>query len=114
MKTGPSAPRVWLNPVAVWELLDPACGSSTFIQTAVERILDNVGGISATELLRKLQENVVGTDIHPVAVQLAKATWVMAAAGTIRAARKESTGAGAVSAPIYLGDSMQLRTTPAH
>ena len=22
MKTGPSAPRVWLNPVAVWELLD--------------------------------------------------------------------------------------------
>ena len=22
MKIGPSAPRVWLNPVAVWELLD--------------------------------------------------------------------------------------------
>ena len=22
MKTGPSPPRVWLNPVAVWELLD--------------------------------------------------------------------------------------------
>ena len=22
MRTGPSAPRVWLNPVAVWELLD--------------------------------------------------------------------------------------------
>ena len=22
MKTGPSAPRVWLNPVVVWELLD--------------------------------------------------------------------------------------------
>ena len=22
MKTGPSAPRVWLNPAAVWELLD--------------------------------------------------------------------------------------------
>ena len=22
MNTGPSAPRVWLNPVAVWELLD--------------------------------------------------------------------------------------------
>ena len=50
-----------------------------------------------------------------MAVQLAKATWVMAAAGTIRAARAENTGtgtdtdAGAVSAPIYLGDSMQLR-----
>ena len=40
--------------------------------------------------LRKLQENVVGIDIHPVAVQLAKATWVMAAAKTIRAAREET------------------------
>ena len=56
-----------------------------------------------------MQENVVGIDIHPVAVQLAKATWVMAAADTIRAARAEGTGTGAVSAPIYLGDSMQLR-----
>ena len=48
-------------------------------------------------------------DIHPVAVQLAKATWVMAAADTIRAARAENTGTGAVTAPVYLGDSMQLR-----
>ena len=40
---------------------------------------------------------------------MTKATWVMAAAGTIQAARNEGTGTGAVSAPIYLGDSMQLR-----
>ena len=33
----------------------------------------------------------------------------MAAADTIRAARAEGTDTGAVSAPIYLGDSMQLR-----
>ena len=90
-------------------VLDPSCGSGTFIETAVERILSHAGELSATETLKKLQENVVGIDIHPVAVQLAKATWVMAAAGTIRAARAEGTGTGAVSAPIYLGDSMQLR-----
>ena len=90
-------------------VLDPACGSGTFIETAVERILSRAGELSATETLLKLQENVVGIDIHPVAVQLAKATWVMAAADTIRAARSEGTGPGAVSAPIYLGDSMQLR-----
>ena len=90
-------------------VLDPSCGSGTFIETAVERILNHAGGLSRTETLKKLQENVVGIDIHPVAVQLAKATWVMAAADTIRAARAEGTGAGAVSAPIYLGDSMQLR-----
>ena len=90
-------------------VLDPSCGSGTFIETAVERILNHSGGLSRTATLKKLQENVVGIDIHPVAVQLAKATWVMAAAETIRAAREEGTGTGAVSAPIYLGDSMQLR-----
>ena len=90
-------------------VLDPACGSGTFIETAVERILDRAGSMSATDTLRKLQENVVGIDIHPVAVQLGKATWVMAAKDTILAARAEGTGTGAVSAPIYLGDSMQLR-----
>ena len=93
--------------------LDPSCGSGTFIETAVERIISHAGHLSATATLRKLQENVVGIDIHPVAVQLAKATWVMAAADTIRAARAEGVetdmGTGAVSAPIYLGDSMQLR-----
>jgi len=90
-------------------VLDPACGSGTFIETAVERILDHSGELSATATLRKLQENVIGIDIHPVAVQLAKATWVMASKDTILAARKEGTGPGAVSAPVYLGDSLQLR-----
>ena len=90
-------------------VLDPSCGSGTFIETAIERILGCAGGLSATETLRKLQENVVGIDIHPVAVQLAKATWVMAAADTILAARAEGTSTDAISAPIYLGDSMQLR-----
>ena len=92
-------------------VLDPSCGSGTFIETAVEHILNHSGGLSRTETLKKLQDNVVGIDIHPVAVQLAKATWVMAAADTIRAARDEGTGTGTgtVSAPIYLGDSMQLR-----
>ena len=90
-------------------VLDPSCGSGTFIETAIEHILNHSGALSRTATLKKLQDNVVGIDIHPVAVQLAKATWVMAAADTIRAARAEGTGTGAVSAPIYLGDSMQLR-----
>ena len=90
-------------------VLDSACGSGTFIETAAEHVLDHAGELTATEKLRKLQENIIGIDIHPVAVQLAKATWVMAAAETIKAARAEEDGPSAVSAPIYLGDSMQLR-----
>ena len=90
-------------------VLDPSCGSGTFIETAIEHIISHADQLSATETLQKLQDNVVGIDIHPVAVQLAKATWVMAAADTIRAAREQNPSARAVSAPIYLGDSMQLR-----
>ncbi|MCY3690757.1 MAG: N-6 DNA methylase [Chloroflexi bacterium] len=90
-------------------VIDPSCGSGTFIETAVERILETAAGLSPTETLRLLQDNVVGIDIHPVAVQLAKATWVMAAADAIRAARAENPNVAATTAPIYLGDSMQLR-----
>ena len=92
----------------IQRVLDPSCGSGTFIETTIEHILNHSGGLSKTETLKKLQENIVGIDIHPVAVQLAKATWVMAVADTIHAARAEGTITGAVSAPIYLGDSMQL------
>ena len=84
-------------------VMDPSCGSGTFIETTVEHILNHSGDLSRSETLQKLQENVVGIDIHPVAVQLAKATWVMAAADTIRAARAQGIGAGAVSAPICPG-----------
>ena len=89
-------------------VLDPACGSGTFIETAVERIRDHACNLSPTETLRKMQENVAGIDINPVAVQLAKATWVMAAADTIRAAFANQDERSVV-VPVYLGDSMQLR-----
>ena len=79
--------------------LDPSCGSGTFIETAIERIISHAGELSAAATLRKLQENVVGIDIHPVAVQLAKATWVMAAAATIRAARAEARARARTRAP---------------
>ena len=91
------------------EYYTPRWLAKEITETVVDAPLNHSGGLSRTETLKKLQENVVGIDIHPVAVQLAKATWVMAAADTIRAARAEGTDTGAVSAPIYLGDSMQLR-----
>ena len=94
------------------QVLDPSCGSGTFIETAVERILTHAGKLTATERLQKLQENVVGIDIHPVAVQLAKATWVMAAADTIRAAREEDPDTGAVSAPSTWATPCNSVTTP--
>ena len=57
-----------------------------------------------TKLFEKLRESVTGIDVHPVATHLARAAWVIAAKPAI--AQSAST---AVTVPIYLGDSLQLR-----
>ena len=88
--------------------LDPACGSGAFIAAAVRRIIAATEGEPPHERLRMLQENIVGIDLHPVAVQLAKATWVISARPVIMAARAAG-GGDEIVAPIYLGDSLQLR-----
>ena len=91
-------------------VLDPACGSGTFIAAAVTRF---VAAASRDELdpgdaLEQLREAVVGIDIHPVAVHLARSAWTIAAQPLIERAAKAGF-TGSVTAPVYLGDSLQLR-----
>lgn len=90
-------------------VLDPACGSGTFIEAAIRHIIAHTAELSPGERLAKLQENIAGIDLHPVAVQLAKATWVIASHETITEARQAGMAADVITAPIHLGDSMQLR-----
>ena len=90
-------------------VLDPACGSGTFLAAAVQHLINRAGNLPPGQLLAKLQENVAGIDLHPVAVQLAKATWVIASRDVIMAARRAGHTGEAVTAPVHLGDSMQLR-----
>ena len=90
-------------------VLDPACGSGTFLAVAVQHLINRAGNLPPGQLLAKLQENVAGIDLHPVAVQLAKATWVISSRDVIMAARHAGEADGVVTAPVHLGDSMQLR-----
>ena len=90
-------------------VLDPACGSGTFLAAAVRHLVAHAGDLTPGEQLAKLQENIAGIDLHPVAVQLAKATWVIACHDVIMAARFAGQSAGTITAPVHLGDSMQLR-----
>ena len=90
-------------------VLDPACGSGTFLAAAVRHLIASAQDLTPGEQLAKLQENIAGIDLHPVAVQLAKATWVIACHGVIMAARAAGQSAGTITAPVHLGDSMQLR-----
>ena len=97
------------NPAAT-KMLDPACGSGTFIEAGIRHLLDNLpDGTSGEYKLAMLQRNVAGIDLHPVAVQLAKATWVINSSEAISEARGENPNIPDIVAPIHLGDSMQLR-----
>lgn len=90
-------------------VLDPACGSGTFLAAAIRHLIANAQSLTPGEQLAKLQANVAGIDLHPVAVQLAKATWVIASHDVITAARAAEEAGESITAPVYLGDSMQLR-----
>ena len=87
-------------------VLDPACGSGTFIVEAVNHFMEHAKqeGLAGEELFDKLHDGVTGIDVHPVAVHLARAAWTLAAKPAI-----EDSGKASVSVPIYLGDSLQLR-----
>ena len=93
-----------LNTVAI----DPACGSGTFIECLVHNIVEHSQSQHPIDTLGKLQNNVIGIDLHPVAVQLAKATWVLNSHEVINTARYAGHS-NDIAPPIYLGDSLQLR-----
>ena len=90
-------------------VLDPACGSGTFIEAAIQHLLNKTSGKDSVARLSLLLNNVAGVDLHPVAVQLSKATWVINCQEIITQARKDRIDLPDITAPIHLGDSMQLR-----
>jgi hypothetical protein len=64
-------------------VLDPACGSGTFLFHAVRHLIaaGQAAGWSGTRILEACEEKVRGLDVHPVAVTLARVTWLLALGG---------------------------------
>ena len=91
-------------------VLDPACGSGTFLTEVVDRYIRAARAAKRTpkEVLDGLVGAATGIDIHPVAVHLARAAWVLAARRAIRATVASGYQAS-ISVPVYLGDALQLR-----
>ncbi|HLO89684.1 MAG TPA: N-6 DNA methylase [Lentimicrobium sp.] len=55
-------------------ILDPACGSGSFLLATVHKIQNDISDITTEELL----ENIHGIDIHPLSVQITKTTLLLA------------------------------------
>ena len=91
-------------------VLDPACGSGTFVAEAVTHLIETANNrrMSGKETLDWLRIQVAGIDVHPVAVHLARAAWVLAASPAIQDALSEGFQSS-ITVPIYLGDALQLR-----
>lgn len=86
-------------------VLDPACGSGTFLFHAVRRYLAAAEdrGDSLGEAVRGAGDHVIGVDVHPVAVTFARVTYLLA----IGLDRVRADDRGPMNIPVYLGDTVQ-------
>jgi Eco57I restriction-modification methylase len=85
-------------------VVDPACGSGTFLFHAVRLHLAAAAN-ARTDPKRRAQVActlIAGIDIHPVAIIIARVTFLLALGDTL------VTRAGGITVPVYLGDSLQL------
>ena len=86
-------------------LLDPACGSGTFLVMALNRVQTwyaahrHECGFGEDELLRKILHNVIGFDLNPLAVMAARTNYLLAIRELLR-------HTGNVELPVYLCDSI--------
>jgi SAM-dependent methyltransferase len=84
-------------------VLDPACGSGTFLFHALRRLIQagREAGWTERRIVESCADQVRGLDVHPVAVTLARVTWLLAMGPLLRA------GPPRLTVPVFLGDAMQ-------
>ncbi|MFB0532466.1 MAG: N-6 DNA methylase, partial [Desulfatiglandales bacterium] len=83
-------------------LLDPACGSGTFLVIAIKRIREYASErmLPESQVLEKILSNVVGFDLNPLAVISARTNYLLGL-GDLLQHRK-----GNIDIPVYLCDSI--------
>ncbi|MBI2939992.1 MAG: N-6 DNA methylase, partial [Chloroflexi bacterium] len=83
-------------------LLDPACGSGTFLVLAIKRIRRYADDrmLPPARVLEQTLDNVVGFDLNPLAVISARTNYLLALGDLLPQRR------GEISIPVYLADSI--------
>lgn len=83
-------------------ILDPACGSGTFLVIAIKKIREYAwkNALPESQVLDKILSNVIGFDLNPLAVISARTNYLLAL-GDLLQHRK-----GEINIPIYICDSI--------
>jgi SAM-dependent methyltransferase len=84
-------------------ILDPACGSGTFLCNAIRMIKDILEKKEkkSAEILDFILNNIIGIDINPLAVIIARANYLIALGELLRIGRS-------IVIPIYVSDSIRI------
>ena len=84
-------------------LYDPTCGSGSFLFSAIKHL--QRAGMHGGELVDFAIKNIMGTDIHPLAVTIARLNYLLALAPDLKTANPTG-GTRNVSIPVYMADAM--------
>ena len=81
-----------------WKGLDPCCGSGTFLNVMIDRVLRQKKDASNEEKLNSVLHRVKGIDLNPIAVLTARVNYFINISHLIDDDRP-------IDIPVYLGDS---------
>jgi methylase of polypeptide subunit release factors len=84
-------------------ILDPACGSGTFLCNAIHIVKERLSkeGKTLSEVLDFILNNVVGVDINPLAVIIARANYILALKELLQLGKR-------IIVPVYVADSIKI------
>jgi methylase of polypeptide subunit release factors len=84
-------------------LLDPGCGSGTFLVLAIQAARDHCKrkDIPDADALELILSNIVGIDLNPLAVIAARTNYLLALGDLL-----EARGGREIEIPVYLADSI--------
>ena len=91
-------------------LLDPGCGSGTFLVLAIKRAIAHARqkGIKDAVTLRRITSNIHGFDLNPLAVMAARTNYLMALSELLPVKNEAFRDRGGeLTIPVYLCDSIK-------
>jgi hypothetical protein len=84
-------------------LLDPSCGSGTFLFTAIRRLVEQ--GMSGWDLVDFALDHIAGMDVHPLAVTVARINYLLGILPHMHGPRTKQEF-GYLNLPVYMANTL--------